>query len=139
MRSIKLMKTNSLKPGGLPEHPVGSDVATRKLMRERAVELAIINGRSAQTVAKSDWDQAKRELTGQPDADPKTILLESAPESERWDPLPGSAGHKVPVAPSAEEDAEGRGVGEKLVAAGLAQAEHDQMLQAARAAAKQDL
>jgi hypothetical protein len=25
-------------------------------------------------------------------------VLESAPESERWDPLPGSTGHKVPMA-----------------------------------------
>ena len=69
------------------------------MVRERAVELAIINGRPAQDVSKSDWEQAKRELTGEPDTDPKEAILESAPESERWDPVPGSTGHKVPVAP----------------------------------------
>jgi hypothetical protein len=29
-------------------------------VRERAVELAVINGRSAQHVSKSDWEQAER-------------------------------------------------------------------------------
>jgi len=44
-------------------------------VRERAVELAIINGRSAQDASKSDWEQAKRELTGEPDIDPNEAVL----------------------------------------------------------------
>ncbi|MEP6664611.1 MAG: hypothetical protein ABJC04_13200 [Verrucomicrobiota bacterium] len=44
---------------------------TRRMERERAVELALINGRSAQDVSKADWEQAKRELTCPPDTDPK--------------------------------------------------------------------
>jgi hypothetical protein len=133
------MKTKPLKQGVLTEHSAGSGAATRKMVRERAVELAVINGRSAQAVAKSDWEEAKRELTGQPNTDPKTVVLESASESERWDPVPGSTGHKVPVTPSEDEDEEGRSDGEKLVEEGIAEAEHDQMLQATRAAAKKDL
>lgn len=109
------------------------------MVRERAAELAVINGRPATQASKADWEQAKRELTGQPDADPKEVGLEAAPESERWDPVPGSTGHKVPVAPSEDEDEEGRSAGEKLVEAGVAEAEHDQMLRAAQAAAKKDL
>jgi len=130
------MKTNPLKQGTLTENSAGLGTVTRKMVRERAVELAVINGRTAQSVSKSDWDQAKRELTGEPDIDPKTTTLESAPESERWDPLSGSTGHKVPVAPSADEDEEGRSDNEKLVEEGVAGAEHDQMRQAAREAAK---
>jgi hypothetical protein len=100
------------------------------MVRERAVELAVINGRAARDVSKSDWDQARRELTGEPDTDPKEAVLESAPESERWDPVPGSEGGKVPAAPSADEDDEGRSDNERLVEEGIAGAEEDQMHQA---------
>jgi hypothetical protein len=100
------------------------------MVQERAVALAVINGRSAQSVSKSDWEQARRELTGQPDVDPKTAILESATEAERWDPLPGSTGHKVPVAASEDEDGEGRSDQQNLVEEGVAEAEQDQMRQA---------
>jgi hypothetical protein len=133
------MKTNPLKEGAVTENSAGIGTVTRKMVRERAVELAVINGRSAQEVSKSDWEQAKRELTGDSDPDPNEAVLESAPESERWDPVPGSTGQKVPAAPSADEDDEGRSDNERLVDEGMAGAEHDQMRQAARAAAKESL
>lgn len=133
------MKTNPLKDGILTEHSSGVGSVTRKMVRERATELAIINGRSVQDVTKSDWEQAKRELTGQPEAGPKELVLEAAPEAERWDPLPGDTGHKVPATPSEDEDEQGRSDDERLVAEGVAEAEHDQMLQAGKAAAKTDL
>jgi hypothetical protein len=119
-----------LKQGLLTENSAGIGTVTRKMVRERAIELAAINGHSAQEVSKSDWDQAKRELTGKPDTDPNEAALESAPESERWDPVPGSTGHKVPAAPSADEDEEGRSDNERLVGEGIEGAEHDQMRQA---------
>ena len=124
------MKTNLLKEGALTENSAGIGTVNRKMVRERAVELAVINGRSAQDVSKSDWEQAKRELTGDSDTNPNGAVLESAPESERWDPVHGSTGHKVPVAPSDDEDDEGRNDNERLVEEGIAGAEHDQMLQA---------
>jgi hypothetical protein len=116
----------------------GIGTVTRKMVRERATELALINGRSALDVSAADWEQAKRELTGKPDLDPKEALLESAPESERWDPLPGSAGHIIPVVSIDGEDDDGRSMGEKLVEEGVQEAEHDQMLQAVRAGKKKD-
>ena len=132
------MNTNPLKQGILTENAAGIGLVDRKMVRQRAVELAIINGRSAQDVTKSDWDQAKLELTGKSETDPKEAALEAAPESERWDPVPGSAGHKVPAVPSADEDEEGRSDNERLVEEGIAGAEHDQMLQAIKAAKKTD-
>ena len=126
------MKANPLKEGALTENSAGIGTVTRKMVRERASELAVINGRSAQEVSKSDWEQAQRELTGEPDADPKESVLESAPESERWNPVPGSTGHKVPVAASEDEDNEGRSDNEKLVEEGITEAEHDQMRQASQ-------
>ena len=124
------MSANPLKQGLLTENSAGIGTVTRKMVRERAIELAAINGHSAQEVSKSDWDQARRELTGEPDTDPKAAVLESAPESERWDPVPGSEGGKVPAAPSADEDDEGRSDNERLVEEGIAGAEEDQMHQA---------
>jgi hypothetical protein len=125
------MKTNPLKQGTLTQNSAGLGTVTRKMVRERAVELAAINGRTALEVSKSDWEQAKRELTGDSDVDPNETALESAPESERWDPVHGSTGHKVSAAPSSDEDDEGRSDNERLVDEGIAGAEHDQARQAA--------
>ena len=126
------MKDNPLKQGALTENSAGVGTVTRTMIRERAIELAVINGRTAQEVSKSDWEQAKRELTGGSDTDPKEAVLESAPESDRWNPLPGSTGHKARVAPSEDEDDEGRSDNEKLVEEGVEGAEHDQMRKASR-------
>jgi hypothetical protein len=128
------MKKNPLKEGALTENSAGIGTVTRKMVRERAVELAAINGRLAHEASKSDWDQARRELTGNSDVDSKEAVLESAPESERWDPIHGSTGHKMPIAPSEDEDEEGQSDNEKLVDEGIGEAEHDQRRQAAREA-----
>jgi hypothetical protein len=128
------MKPNPLKDGALTENSAGLGTVSRAMVQQRAVELAVMDGRSAADVTPDDWRQAKRELTGQPDADvdPKEMLLEAAPESERWDPLPGSTGSKTPVAASEDEDEEGRSDNERLVDEGIAGAEYDQMRQASR-------
>jgi hypothetical protein len=123
------MKTNPLKEGALTKNSAGIGTVTRKMVRERAIELAAINGRSAHEASKSDWEQAKRELTGNSDMDSKEAVLESAPESERWDPVHGSTGHKVPVTAGEDEDEEGRSDNERLVEDGMGEAEHDQRLQ----------
>ena len=112
------------------ENSAGIGAVTRQMLRKRAMELARINGRSTREVSGADWEQAIRELSGKPDQDPKEAALESAPESERWDPVPGSTGHKVPVAASEDEDDEGRSDNERLVEEGVAEAEHDQMRRA---------
>jgi len=125
------MKTNPLKDGVLTENSTGIGTVTREMVRQRAVELAAINGRSAHDVSESDWEQAKQELTGKPGVDPKEAVLESAPESERWDPVPGSTGGKVPAAPGEDEDDEGRSDNERLVDEGMAGAEEDHSRQAA--------
>jgi hypothetical protein len=117
----------------------GVGTVTRKMVRERASELALIRGRDAKDASKADWEQAKRELTGGLELAPEEVLLEEAPESERWDPLPGSKGQIVTV-PSTDdgEDNEGTSIGERLIDEGVNEAEHDQMLRAAQAAQKED-
>jgi len=126
------VKTNPLKEGALTKNSAGIGTVTRKMVRERAVELAAINGRSAHEASKSDWEQAKQELTGNSEMDSKEAVLESAPESERWDPVPGSTGHKVPAVSGEDEDEEGRSDNERLVDEGTGEAELDQRRQSAR-------
>jgi len=58
---------------------------------------AAITGRAAHEASKSDLEQARRELTGGSEEDANETNLESASESERWDPLPGSAGGMMPA------------------------------------------
>jgi hypothetical protein len=127
------MKTNPLKQGALTENSKGIGTVTRGMVRERSIELAAITGRSALEVSKSDWEQAKRELTGdESDVDMKESVLDSAPESERWNPVPGSIGQKVQVAASEDEDEEGRSDNERLVDEGVGEAELDLRNQASR-------
>jgi len=109
---------------------------SHEMLQKRALELALINGRSEVDVTQSDWAQARRELTGEPETDPNQDLLESAPNSERWDPVSGSTGHEVEAMPY--EDDEDRSDTERLVEEGVQEAEHDQMLQAAKAQRNQD-
>ena len=133
------MKTNPLKDGVISENSAGVGTVTRKMVQARAAELAIIDGHLSHDATASHFAQAKRELTGAPDTDPKDAILESTPESERWDPVPGSTGHKMRAFPSEDEDDEGRSDDERLVEGGIAEAELEQSLQATRVAAKKDL
>jgi len=132
------MKTNPFKEGALTEKSTGLGTVTRKMVRARAAELAVIDGHLSSDATESHYAQAKRELTGEPDMDPKDAILESAPESERWDPVPGSTGQKVPATPSEDEDEEGRSDKERLVEGGIAEAGIEQSFQATKAAAKKD-
>jgi hypothetical protein len=130
--------TNPLKEGALTENSAGIGTVTSKMVRQRAAELAVIDGRAEQDVSRSECEEARRELTGEPETNPKEAALESAPVSERWDPVPGSTGHKVQVPPGDDEDDEGRSENERLVEEGVAGAELDHAVQAARAAQKKD-
>jgi len=80
-------------------------------------------------------EEAKPKVTSDSGSAPNDAALESAPESERWDPVPGSTGHKVRAASSEDEDDEGRSENEQLVDEGIARAEDDKVVQATRAAA----
>ena len=132
------MKTNPLKHGALSENSVGIGMVTPEMVRERAVELALINGHSTEELSPSDLEQAQREMTGEPEIDPEQAVLESAPESDRWNPVAGSIGHKVQESFSEDEDEDGRSDSAQLVQQGIDEAEHDQMLQAAKSQAEED-
>ena len=126
------MNIDPQKTGILSENFNGIGTVTRSMVHARARELAVINGRSLHETNKSDWDQAKRELTGGLEMTEKEAVLDNAPESERWNPVPGSQGRALLRNPSEDEDADGRSTAERLVQEGVREAEHDQMVQAAK-------
>jgi len=131
------MNKNPLNKGVLTENASGIGTVTPKMVEARARELAAIAGRSPQP-SEVDYEQAERELTGGSDIDILDQVLESIPESERWDPVRGSIGHHTPDSFGEDEDNEGRSESAQLVEEGIKEAEHDQMLQAAMAAEKGD-
>ncbi len=125
------MHKKPITQAAIPEN--GTGPATRKSPRERAVKLAGTEGAFAQDGLKSDWEQAKGEFGAKPRPDPKEAVLEALPESQRWNPLPGSAGHQTPETASEDEDDEGRSEAEQLFDDGVEAAERDQARQAGRA------
>ncbi len=132
------MNKNPLNKGILTENAVGIGTVTQEMVQVRARELAAIAGRVPLEPSEVDYDQAKRELTGGTEMNPQEEALESIPESERGDPLPGSTGSHTPDSLGEDEDSEGRSESAQLVEEGIKEAEHDQMLQAARAAQEKD-
>ena len=72
-----------------------------------------------------------RPTSGRPETDPQDAILESAPESKRWDMVPGSTGQQAPEIPAEDDDAEGRSETEQLVDDGVERAAREQADQAA--------
>lgn len=132
------MNKNPLNKGSLTENGVGIGTVTPEMVEARARELALIAGRVPPESSEADYEQAKRELTGGTEMDADEKALDSIPESERWDPVPGSSGHQTEDSLGEDEDSEGRSESAQLVEEGIKEAEHDQMLQAARAAQEKD-
>jgi hypothetical protein len=132
------MNKNPLNKGVITENAIGIGTVTPEMVEARARELAAIAGRVPPQPSEVDYEQAERELTGEPEMDLQETALELIPESERWDPVPGSTGSHTPDSLGEDEDSEGRSESAQLVEEGIKEAEHDQMLQAARAAQKKD-
>jgi len=128
------MKTRQTHEIVLGKKPAANGPAHRKRARARAVDLAVSQGRRAQDVSKSDWEQAKQELLNERDVEPIAGGHEKTAERERWDPVGGSTGYKVRVPSGDEEDAEGRSDVERLVEGGVRHAGRDQMREASREA-----
>ena len=93
------MKRNPIEEGKISDHGQGLGTVTVEMVMQRAREIAVINGRSENRVIDSDVDQAQREMLGEDEMKPEPTAAENLSEEERWDPVPGSEGRKVPVIP----------------------------------------
>lgn len=123
---------NPLTKGVIAKNFAGVGAVTRDMVGARATELALIGGRAASEVSQADYEQARRELTGESDQDRQDEVLESLPESARSDLVLDAAGREDPEPPSEEEDSEGRNESAQLVEEGVQEAEHDLMVEAAK-------
>jgi hypothetical protein len=132
------MKRNPLNKGIIMENAAGIGTVTAGMVEARARELAAINGRPSSKPSEADYQQAKRELTGEAETDPQEESSESVPESDDWDPVPGSSGRQAAESLGEDEDAEGRSESAQMFEEGVNEAEHDQMLRAAEADEKSD-
>ena len=113
------------------ENAAGVGAVTPQMVEARARELAAINGRPSSKPSEADYQQAKRELTGESETDSQQESRESQPESDGWDPLPGSTGRQAAESLGEDEDAEGRSESAQMFEEGISEAEHDQMRRAA--------
>jgi hypothetical protein len=132
------MKKNPLNKGIIMENAAGIGTVSAEMVEARARELAAINGRRSSEPSEADYQQAKRELTGESEMDPQEESRESIAESDDWDPVPGSTGRQAAESLGEDEDAEGRSESAQLFEEGVGEAEHDQMLRAAEADEKSD-
>ena len=132
------MRKNPLNKGIIMENAAGIGAVTPEMVEARARELAAINGRRSSKPSEADYQQAKRELTGEEEMDSREERRESFPASEGWDPVPGSTGRQAAESLGEDEDAEGRSESAQMFEEGITEAEHDQMRQASRADEESD-
>lgn len=132
------MRNEPLSKGIIEEKALGVGTVDDEMVESRAVQLALINGRLAEHVSEADREQARRELTGEPDRDPQDASLDAIPQSDRWDPVQNNSGQPAPKTDEDSDDEEGHSIGEQLINEGIGEAEHDQMLEAARVAEKEN-
>lgn len=102
----KQVNTKPLHEGTIMIHGNGVRTISYEMIRNRASELAVIDGRLAQDASKADWDEAEQELT----TGAELASLESVPESDRWNPIQGTTGQEAAVEFDDNEDQEGRSV-----------------------------
>jgi hypothetical protein len=123
------MKTEFPPPGHIAENGNGIGSVAPEMVQQRASELAVINGREADDIWPSDLEEAQQELTGSGADDEQTDIINTDPETNAWNPVPGSVGHRTPDGRNEEEE-EWQADSVRLVEEGVAEAEHDQMIRA---------
>jgi hypothetical protein len=128
------MKQDQIEEGRFSKSGEGLGTVTKRMLRKRAAEIAVINGRDSKHVLDSDIEQARRELQGEERLYPLSTAEEKLPESKRWEPVPGTPGRKRQIVSAADEQT----YEEKLVEEGVADAEHDQQVASARESIRQD-
>ena len=111
--------------GKISVHGDGFGAPSPETVERRAREIALIAARDPNDYTDGDWDQARRELSGELDPSAPEETEENAEVVEEWNVVASSA-HRAPRT----EDEEN--VGEQLVSDGIEEAAHDQMLEARR-------
>jgi hypothetical protein len=128
------MRENRNDEGRFTQNAHGLGTVTEEMVRKRAAELALINGRPPGQVLDSDLNEARRELTGGERLVPEPTPAEELTEDQRWEPVPESTGKEAPTVPAPDEQT----FAEKLVEEGVEDAEQDSMVQGTRQSQHRD-
>jgi len=111
--------------------PLGT--VTEGMVKKRAKEIAVINGRNGNDFTENELDQARRELVGFPNTE-ATELEGSAPDTGGWLGEAGDKGDAAPVRPAKDEQT----FAEELVKEGVEEATHHQMLAGSQQSRERD-
>jgi hypothetical protein len=118
------MSRSDVRCAKILSHDAGLGIPDPEMVRQRAREIARINGRDPRHYSEADWLQAKLELHGGHELD--------GDEPVRFfsghDPAAGSTGHQAPKLGSDELE----NIGEELIAEGMEEALHERMVRAVR-------
>lgn len=126
---IKGMNERPNSPHGkIDLHGNGLGVPSPETVEKRAREIAMIDERDPNQFTEEDWRQAKNELLGLTGARAPEVDNDVEGELSERDDIPGASGHRAPRNGFDDDEA----VGEELVTDGIAEAAHDQMVEARR-------
>jgi len=131
---VLYMEEDGHVEGRYSQNSRGLGTVTDKMVRERAREIAVINGRSANRPLDSDFEESWRELTGRERQIPPAPREELLTEEDRWEVVAPSGEKEAVKIPVPDEQI----FAETLVEEGIEDAEHDGMLRAAREMRRQD-
>ncbi len=120
------MSTTKPALGKIIQHSEGLGAPDAETVRKRAQELAIINGR--EQFNEGDWRDAKRELHGGHELNDTNGDFDIAAMVSEHDMIAASVGHHTENV--AQDDA--TNVAEELIAEGMDEAVHEQMLASRR-------
>jgi hypothetical protein len=77
VNTFPIIITRTVNDGSLTDHSDGT--ATRGMMRERAVQLAVIDGRAPHETCGTDWRRAKHEMATKPVVAPQLPVSKVLP------------------------------------------------------------
>jgi hypothetical protein len=120
--------------GKITVHGNGIGAPTPEVVEKRAREIAMIDERDPNEFTDADWEQARRELLGAGTPNPPEETKENATLEEEWEVVANDSGHRAPRAGVDDDEM----LGEQLVAGGVEEATHDQMLEARKEELEQE-
>lgn len=123
-----MTRKERISHGKITQHGTGLGTITPDMVRKRARELALSDGRSAEEVTPADWDQARRELLGATASPTVESDVEEATSTTGWDPAPATIGRRADTQEIDDEET----VAEQLIREGVEEADHDERVQAGR-------
>jgi Protein of unknown function (DUF2934) len=126
------MSTSRPNSAKIIQHSSGMGAPNAEMVRQRAKELAQINGHAE--FDEEDWREAKRELHGGHSGLDHDGQAEMGSMVSEHDMVVGSVGRHVENIGPEDRD----NVVEELIAEGMDEAVHERMLAASREAAKED-